>query len=314
MTRYSKLVNTAVPGTIDERVINVSKLDAPRISENFTLFLNSARAIGCRVRDIKVTQLVDGDPELLVEIAWQVVRAGLLHRLRMEQSDKPSRSSGATTCHVCSQRMTAGCGRLAERAICMDCLQNPSKLIQFFAAPQAQASQVLKPVPSKSVPPKQDVASANGSDAATNGKQHRKGKGRTADLASKFGSTTSDSDASSGGSPGHARKSRKIAGEAAGLMKWCLRRTNFYDNVKIVDFDYSWSDGLAFCALINSYRPSAFDYDSLTSGDPLGNLNLAFSEAKKLGIYPLLDAEDVVETPESKSIMTYLASIYQALH
>lgn len=57
----SKLINVAVPGTIDERAINTKKVLNPwERNENHTLALNSAKAIGCTVVNIGTQDLVEG--------------------------------------------------------------------------------------------------------------------------------------------------------------------------------------------------------------------------------------------------------------
>lgn len=55
-----KLINVAVPGTIDERAINTKKVLNPwERNENHTLCLNSAKAIGCTVVNIGTQDLVE---------------------------------------------------------------------------------------------------------------------------------------------------------------------------------------------------------------------------------------------------------------
>lgn len=57
----SKLINVAVPGTIDERAINTKRVLNPwERNENHTLCLNSAKAIGCTVVNIGPHDLVEG--------------------------------------------------------------------------------------------------------------------------------------------------------------------------------------------------------------------------------------------------------------
>lgn len=57
----SKLINVAVPGTIDERAINMKRVINPwERNENHTLCLNSAKAIGCTVVNIGTQDLVEG--------------------------------------------------------------------------------------------------------------------------------------------------------------------------------------------------------------------------------------------------------------
>ncbi|KAL5212211.1 hypothetical protein ABZP36_023058 [Zizania latifolia] len=56
-----KLINVAVPGTIDERAINKKRVLNPwERNENHTLCLNSAKAIGCTVVNIGTQDLVEG--------------------------------------------------------------------------------------------------------------------------------------------------------------------------------------------------------------------------------------------------------------
>lgn len=63
----SKLINVAVPGTIDERAINTKQVLNPwERNENHTLCLNSAKAIGCTVVNIGTQDLVEARVSKLV--------------------------------------------------------------------------------------------------------------------------------------------------------------------------------------------------------------------------------------------------------
>ncbi|OEL12528.1 Fimbrin-5 [Dichanthelium oligosanthes] len=65
----SKLINVAVPGTIDERAINKKRVLNPwERNENHTLCLNSAKAIGCTVVNIGTQDLVEGRIQLLADL------------------------------------------------------------------------------------------------------------------------------------------------------------------------------------------------------------------------------------------------------
>ncbi|XP_043864784.1 mucin-5AC isoform X3 [Drosophila mojavensis] len=98
------------------------------------------------------------------------------------------------------------------------------------------------------------------------------------------------------------------------LLQWCQHKTQEYENVQISNFSSSWSDGLAFCALIHHFLPDAFDYSQLTKQTRKHNFELAFSVAdEKAGIAPLLDVEDMVEMsrPDWKCVFVYVQSIYR---
>ena len=67
------------------------------------------------------------------------------------------------------------------------------------------------------------------------------------------------------------------------------------------------------CALVHSIKPSLIPWDSLNRSDELGNLNLAFDAAEKIGVPRLLDAEDMTPgPPEPFSVTTYLGTFYHA--
>lgn len=99
------------------------------------------------------------------------------------------------------------------------------------------------------------------------------------------------------------------------LLRWCHNRTSEYSNVSVDNFSSSWSNGLAFCALIHHFMPDAFDYDILDAKNARFNFELAFKIAEdKAGIVPLLDVDDMIEmgnSPDWKCVFTYVHSIYQ---
>ncbi|XP_066907756.1 cytospin-A isoform X2 [Halyomorpha halys] len=101
------------------------------------------------------------------------------------------------------------------------------------------------------------------------------------------------------------------------LLSWVQAQTRHYKNIQIENFSTSWSNGLAFCALIHHFCPHAFDYDSLTPDKRRYNFELAFRVAEEeADIFPLLDVEDMVvmRKPDWKCVFTYVQSIYRRFH
>jgi Ca2+-binding EF-hand superfamily protein len=101
-----------------------------------------------------------------------------------------------------------------------------------------------------------------------------------------------------------------------GLLLWCRKNCAGYEGVDVQNFHRSWTDGLAFCALINHFRPDLIDFNECLArrGEPMTNLNLAFDVAKnELDIDRLLDAEDICgsEKPDEKSIIAYLSLFFK---
>lgn len=69
---FSKLINVAVPGTIDERAINTKRVLNPwERNENHTLCLNSAKAIGCTLVNIGTQDLIEGRVSWLCTIQYK---------------------------------------------------------------------------------------------------------------------------------------------------------------------------------------------------------------------------------------------------
>jgi len=74
-----KLINNAVPDTIDERVVNLKdKLNQYQASENHNLAINSAKAIGCSIVNIGTGDLWEQREHLILGMVWQVIRIGLM--------------------------------------------------------------------------------------------------------------------------------------------------------------------------------------------------------------------------------------------
>ncbi|KAH6836827.1 Actin binding Calponin homology domain-containing protein [Perilla frutescens var. hirtella] len=82
-----KLINCAVPGTIDERAINTKrKLNPWERNENHTLCLNSAKAIGCTVVNIGNEDFIEGRRHLVLGLISQIIKIQLLADLNLKKT------------------------------------------------------------------------------------------------------------------------------------------------------------------------------------------------------------------------------------
>ncbi|XP_076211809.1 dystrophin isoform X2 [Aptenodytes patagonicus] len=100
------------------------------------------------------------------------------------------------------------------------------------------------------------------------------------------------------------------------LLSWVRQSTRNYPQVNVINFTSSWSDGLAFNALLHSHRPDLFDWNAVASQQsPVQRLDHAFNIARQhLGIEKLLDPEDIATAcPDKKSIFMYVTSLFQVL-
>lgn len=100
------------------------------------------------------------------------------------------------------------------------------------------------------------------------------------------------------------------------LLEWCKERLQGYeDHVTITDFSTSWRNGLAFNALIHSYRPELFHFDDLEKASTRARLENCFKMAEKhFGVPRYLDSHDIdVDKPDKKLIIMYLTEMYNYL-
>ncbi|XP_056890629.1 microtubule-actin cross-linking factor 1 isoform X17 [Takifugu flavidus] len=97
------------------------------------------------------------------------------------------------------------------------------------------------------------------------------------------------------------------------LLIWSQQATEGYPGLRCANFTSCWSDGRMFNALLHRYRPDLIDMEIVSQQSNQENLEQAFEIAESLGVTRLLDAEDVdVPSPDEKSVITYVSSIYDA--
>ncbi|KAM4796058.1 smoothelin-like protein 2 isoform 2-T2 [Rhinophrynus dorsalis] len=101
------------------------------------------------------------------------------------------------------------------------------------------------------------------------------------------------------------------------LLEWCRSKTIGYKNIDLQNFSSSWNDGMAFCALVHSFFPEAFDYDALEPANHKQNFEQAFSTAEKLANCDrLIEVEDMLmmgRKPDPMCVFTYVQSLYNHL-
>ncbi|GJP36929.1 hypothetical protein CLOM_g21390 [Closterium sp. NIES-68] len=105
-----KLVNLAAPGTIDVRAINSkAQLNAWQRSENHTLALNSARALGCQVVNISGQDIAERREHLLLGLIAQIIKVHLLSFISVsaapELVDELEKESGEDVRHESSEQL-----------------------------------------------------------------------------------------------------------------------------------------------------------------------------------------------------------------
>ncbi|KAL3316340.1 phospholipid scramblase 1 [Cichlidogyrus casuarinus] len=75
-----KLINFAVPNTIDERCINKPPFTRSvfKANENLMLAVNSAESIGCCIVNVGPEDIANCSRHLVLGLIWQIIRIGLL--------------------------------------------------------------------------------------------------------------------------------------------------------------------------------------------------------------------------------------------
>ncbi|NXC62352.1 SMTL2 protein, partial [Aleadryas rufinucha] len=101
------------------------------------------------------------------------------------------------------------------------------------------------------------------------------------------------------------------------LLDWCRSKTVGYKHIDLQNFSSSWNDGMAFCALVHSFFPEAFDYNKLDPANRKQNFELAFATAEKMAHCDrLIEVEDMMvmgHKPDPMCVFTYVQSLYSHL-
>lgn len=101
------------------------------------------------------------------------------------------------------------------------------------------------------------------------------------------------------------------------LLEWCRSKTIGYQNIDIQNFSSSWCDGMAFCALVHSFFPLEFDYNTLNPADRKSNFEVAFTTAEEQAdCVRLIEVDDMIvmgNKPDPMCVFTYVQSLYNHL-
>ena len=120
--------------------------------------------------------------------------------------------------------------------------------------------------------------------------------------------------------PQKAAKANAGDGAKMELLKWVQGKLlDYKDEFKVKDFTKSWQDGKALSALISTLKPKALKYKDINfvEKSPLEiNTDAIRIAEEELDIPEIIDPEDITETPEELSVMTYISYFrdYDMLH
>ena len=91
------------------------------------------------------------------------------------------------------------------------------------------------------------------------------------------------------------------------LLEWVNNQVRLYGIPEPRDFKTSWIDGQTMSALADSLEPGTFPKGDWKS-DPLADIVAAMQRSEDVYKIPqLMDAADMVDHPDERSIMTYVA-------
>lgn len=86
----SKLLNSCVPDSLDERALNLPaegshELAKKEAQQNSALCINAAKALGCSLADVTPEDIFEGKEEAVRSCVWQIIRLEALKvRLSMQ--------------------------------------------------------------------------------------------------------------------------------------------------------------------------------------------------------------------------------------
>ncbi|XP_049618235.1 EH domain-binding protein 1-like protein 1 isoform X5 [Syngnathus scovelli] len=112
-------------------------------------------------------------------------------------------------------------------------------------------------------------------------------------------------------SPENLSGSQNLVTSSQSLLEWCKEVTQDHKGLKISNFNTSWRNGMAFCAILHRFHPEKINYAFLDPYDIKHNNKRAFDGFAELGISRLMEPSDMVmlTVPDRLIVMTYLSQI-----
>ena len=79
-----KMINKAIPDSLDERALNKKKsLNIFQVKENLNMAISGAKQIGCHIVNINAQMILDKRAHLILGIVWQIVRIHILREVNL---------------------------------------------------------------------------------------------------------------------------------------------------------------------------------------------------------------------------------------
>jgi predicted nuclease with TOPRIM domain len=83
----SKLVNAAIPNTIDTSGLKPHPRTKIHAIANLLVFLDGARALGINLHNVGPDDIWEGTPHIILGLIWQIIKVGLFAKIRPDSSN-----------------------------------------------------------------------------------------------------------------------------------------------------------------------------------------------------------------------------------
>ncbi|XP_049819876.1 F-actin-monooxygenase Mical isoform X3 [Aethina tumida] len=95
------------------------------------------------------------------------------------------------------------------------------------------------------------------------------------------------------------------------LFNWIAEQVKGHEDITLTDLESVLKDGKVLCAIIHHYRPDLLDYNAIKDDNPAKNNQLAFDLLEKeLGIPPIVTGEEITNSVDYLTMVSYLTQVY----